>query len=105
MKTEDYRKQLVLSYVPFNPGGKEFQAPGPDQQQVLVQDLQDASFDYYGVKAATGARTANAKAGWHRDWAEDALQLPLLIRIRVLADPAQQHWPELLIPMRSRHQS
>ena len=105
VKTEEYRTPLVLSYVPFNPGGEEFQTPGPDQQQVLVQDLQDVSFDYYGVKAVTGARTANAVARWHRDWADDALQSPVLIRIRVLADPAQQQWPELLIPMRSRHPS
>ena len=105
VRPEDNQKQLVLSYVPFNPGGENFQEPEPDQQQVLAGGLQDVSFEYYGINTVSGAKSTNAAPGWYRHWADDALQLPALIRVRILTDPAERQWPELLIPMRSRHQS
>ncbi len=105
VKTQGSDKQLVLSYVPFNPGGENFQTPEPDQQQVLAQNLSAVAFEYYGINTVTGARTTTAKAAWHRQWAPDAADFPQLIRILVQADPAESQWPELIIAIRARQPS
>jgi general secretion pathway protein J len=105
VQTEGFEKQLVLSYVPFDPDGESFQTPKPGQQQILAENLTAVSFEYYGVNTVTGARTTTATAAWHRDWAVDAMQLPELIRVQVQAGPAELQWPELIITLRARHQS
>lgn len=105
VRTQDLEKELVLSYVPFNPGNNNFQTPRPDQQQVLAQGLTAVSFEYYGVNTVTGATTTTAAAAWHRHWAPDAQQLPELIKIHVQAESPERQWPDLIIAVHARLQS
>ena len=105
VSASDTGKQLLLSYMPYRPGGSDFRNPDPEQQLILADGLMAVSIDYFGAEPVTGARTANAPAAWHRQWPAQAQQLPELVRIRVEAKPAGQQWPELIIPMRARRPS
>ena len=96
---------LVLSYVPFNPDAEEFQTPTSRQQILLVEGLQNVSFEYFGVPAASAGvrgRTNVEPPGWHPRWDSDAQRFPTLIRVRMEADEGQQPWPDLYFALPAR---
>lgn len=94
--------QLVLAYIPYDPGGEAFRKPGPDQRLVLAQRLDGVEFDYFGNNARLGAVSSNAVPAWHSQWDQAAQQAPALVRIRIAADTAAGRWPELVIPLQAQ---
>ena len=92
---------LVLSYIPFNPDSEEFQTPSSNQQVLLVEGLENVSFDYYGSPANAGSRTGTGKqpSRWQQRWDADAQRFPDLIRVRMEVNEGQQPWPELYLAL------
>lgn len=66
--------------------------PGVDDRaRPLVEDLESATFDYFGTSAEDGVPS------WHRSWV-DQQQLPQLVRLRVISRRAGA-WPDMVIPL------
>jgi hypothetical protein len=96
---------LVLSYMPFNPDAEEFQTPTSRQQILLVEGLQNVSFEYFGKPAASAGvrgKTSVEPPSWHPRWDSDAQRFPTLIRVRMEADEGQQPWPDLYFALPAR---
>ena len=56
---------------------------------LLVDELQKASFAYYGSPFADDPEQ------WHSQWVDDAESFPKLVQARLVGSTDQQPWPEL----------
>jgi general secretion pathway protein J len=90
--------RLVLSYAPFDPGTEDFAEPRSSRRTVLVDNLTEASFDYYG------AEVADIEPAWQRNWRADAEFFPSMIRIRTATEESVSSWPDLMFTLRSNEE-
>lgn len=68
--------------------------PGVDDHaRPLVEDLESATFDYFGISAEGGV------ASWHRSWV-DQQHLPQMVRLRLVSSRAGA-WPDMVIRLHS----
>ena len=88
-------KRLILSHAPLDPGAEGFDADPEAERLVLVEQLQQIDFSYYGHMKTTDI------PGWHTRWDMDAELFPELIRIRIDVNEGNQPWPELLLAIRT----
>lgn len=85
---EDRGSQLAVSLSPHDPES----GPAPDapaHESVLIDDLLEARFSYFGVPRRGADRR------WYEQWS-DARNLPTLIRLELESESAGQ-WPELVV--------
>jgi hypothetical protein len=91
LETHDDRERLVAHYRPAPPDEEEAEARV--ETSVLLDDLQELQFEYYGPSEP------GAEPEWLSQW-QDALQLPTLVRVRWGLLDAES-WPEILVAPRS----
>jgi len=96
---QEFSESLVLSYLPFDPGTDKFEKPQNYRSVVLIDEVADVSFAFFGAKSADEDLT------WQSDWPSDAEQFPRLIRMHTVTDDGNKHWPDLMVtvhPTRAR---
>lgn len=80
--------RVTLSFAPFDPGSEGFSMSGISSQELLTDQLSDASFDYYG------AQDERERPSWHAVWPSSAGRLPSIVRMQLTSSALQ--WPDLL---------
>jgi general secretion pathway protein J len=86
--------QLVLYYLVHDPDSTGFQTGSSDRQRVLlVDELNTASFSYYG------SPVDGNPPQWHAYWNNDAEAFPRLVRARLVSNEGQRPWPELVLAL------
>ena len=77
---------------------EDFAEPRSSRRTVLVDNLTEASFDYYG------AEVADIEPAWQRNWRADAEFFPSMIRIRTATEESVSSWPDLMFTLRSNEE-
>jgi general secretion pathway protein J len=85
----DQGYQLIFSYRLARPEFQNFET-APQKPVVLIQNLENAEFAYYGK------RKKEEEARWHNRWG-DRKNLPQLVRLRLKT--VSLIWPDLVIPI------
>jgi general secretion pathway protein J len=86
--------RLIFSYRLARPEIQDFETKEvPDERVVLVENLENAEFAYYGK------REKEEEARWHSRWG-DRKNLPRLVRLRLKI--VSLVWPDLVIPIYAR---
>jgi len=90
LEQEGGRGRLVLTWRLVRPDAGEPDAP---RRTVLLDGVKSVAFGYFGATAA------GEDPQWHDHW-EDAISLPLLLRLSVEYDNGR-HTPDLIVALRA----
>jgi general secretion pathway protein J len=88
-------RRLELSYTIYFPDMDHFFAPEQSDSIILVDDIDDGEFAYFGSQRGT------EEARWHERW-DNEYTLPELVKFRFSKSNGSVDWPELVIPIKSR---
>jgi general secretion pathway protein J len=87
------KRRLVMSWWPLDPDEREPAAGDDENVVVLVENIADVSFGFFGAADAD----RNGDPRWRDRW-ENMPGLPLLVRINVtFPDGDGRIWPELVV--------
>ncbi len=100
VKMDTGNAQLVLYYRLYDPGNEGFAPDHSDRQRmVLVDNLNTASFAYYG------SPVAGDPPRWHSQWSTEAEAFPRLVRARLGTGTDKgtgpRPWPDLLLALQT----
>jgi hypothetical protein len=90
--------QLVLYYRLYDPGNEGFAPDHSDRQRMLLVDnLNTASFAYYG------SPVAGDPPRWHSQWSTEAEAFPRLVRARLgtATSAGPRPWPDLVLALQT----
>lgn len=86
----DGRTSLAISSAPFDPGSGAFDHVETASRMLLVPDLGNAAFDYFG------AEFEKDPVSWKPAWMADAQRYPAMVRLRAEDSQRPAAWPELV---------
>lgn len=86
--------RLVLYYEPYLPGEDRFRISTNSEQVILLEDLEEITFSYFGAENAKG------REEWRNQWIKTADLLPRLVRLTLKTREEKERWPELLVALR-----
>ena len=97
LEPHEHDARLVLYYQLHDPDRNGLRPLDSDRQQVvLVEELESATFAYYGSPVAADPPE------WHSQWSKDAEAFPQLVRARFSTGEGQRQWPELLLALHAK---
>ncbi len=92
----DTSGQLVLFYRLLGTGNGPLEdVTEDDEKKVLLDDLKELEFSYYGA-----VQEADAPE-WHDVWDSDEA-LPQLMKIHLGVGSPAMHWPDIIVPIRAQ---
>lgn len=95
----DNSQRLTLSYAVFDPGASNPGEAESDQQLILADGFETASFEFFGKKSA------DSMPSWQAEWTDEEEGLPELVRITLASANDSIRWPELILNIRAEEQS
>ncbi len=85
----EQQTDLTLHYRRYYPGGGDIELGSESKYEILMENIQEAEFSYYGVV------DPELSARWYASWKQQS-RLPISVKLTVQSDSAAFEWPPLV---------
>jgi len=88
---------LRLEYAAYDPGATDFRESPAADEIAFTTTFESVALDYYGPV------DMDSREVWYSEWPAAAEMLPKLVRIKFNPKDGDIGWPDLVVPLHSRH--